>query len=72
MAGDLIFKGSTGRVDLPGGSAQTLKQSIERVAKLDIEYMLTGHQYGSEGIIEGKEQVSKNFDVIRHQVFPYL
>ncbi len=72
MGGDLIFYGSTGRVDIPGGSAQQLKESIERVAKLDIEYMLTGHQYGSPGILEGKELIERNYDAIRSGIFPYL
>jgi len=72
MGGDLIFHGSTGRVDIPGGSAEALKESIERVAKLDIEYLLTGHQYGSPGIIQGKEQVKRNFEIIKREIFPYL
>jgi glyoxylase-like metal-dependent hydrolase (beta-lactamase superfamily II) len=54
MGGDLVFYGSTGRVDIPGGSAQMLKESIERVALLDIEYIFTGHQYGSPGISYGE------------------
>jgi hydroxyacylglutathione hydrolase len=72
MGGDLIFYGSTGRVDIPGGSAEQLKQSIERVAELEIEYILTGHQYGSPGIIAGREQIERNFDMIRKGIFPYL
>lgn len=72
MGGDLIFYGSTGRVDIPGGSAQQLKESIERVAKLDIEYILTGHQYGSPGILEGKDLIERNYEVIRRGIFPYL
>ena len=72
MGGDLIFYGSTGRVDIPGGSAELLKNSIEIVAQLDIEYLLTGHQYGSPGIIQGKEQIKRNFEIIRREIFPYL
>ena len=72
IGGDLIFSGSTGRVDFPGGSAQIIKESIERVAQLEIEYLLTGHQYGSPGIIVGVEQIKHNFDVIRKSVFPFL
>jgi hydroxyacylglutathione hydrolase len=72
MGGDLIFYGSTGRVDIPGGSADQLKQSIERVAELDIEYLFTGHQYGSPGIIQGRENIERNFDAIRRGIFPYL
>jgi hydroxyacylglutathione hydrolase len=72
MGGDLVFDGSTGRVDIPGGSAEALKASIERIAELDIEYLLTGHQYGSPGIIKGKEQIKRNFEIIRRSIFPYL
>ena len=72
MGGDLIFHGSTGRVDIPGGSAKALKASIERVAQLDIEYILTGHQYGSPGIIAGKEAIERNFEMIRKYIYPYL
>jgi glyoxylase-like metal-dependent hydrolase (beta-lactamase superfamily II) len=72
MGGDLIFHGSTGRVDIPGGSAQSLKESIEKVAQLEIEYLLTGHQYGSPGIIVGQEEIKHNFDLIRSHIFPYL
>ena len=72
IAGDVIFYGSTGRVDLPGGSAEALKESIEKLSQLEIEYLLTGHQYGGPGIIEGEEDVKRNFDFVRREVFPYL
>jgi glyoxylase-like metal-dependent hydrolase (beta-lactamase superfamily II) len=72
MGGDLIFYGSTGRVDIPGGSARALKESIEMVAQLDVEYILTGHQYGSPGIIKGKDEIKRNFELIRANIYPYL
>jgi len=72
FGGDLIFNESTGRVDTPGGSAQSMKESIEKVAQLDIEYLLTGHQYGSPGIITGKQAIKRNFDFVRENIFPYL
>ncbi len=72
IGGDLIFYGSTGRVDFPGGSARLLKNSIEKVAQLEIEYLLTGHQYGSPGIIQGEAEIKSNFEFIRRNVFPYL
>ena len=72
IAGDVIFFGSTGRVDLPGGSAAALKQSIDNLSQLDIEYLLTGHQYGAPGIIQGKENIRRNFDFVKREVFPYL
>lgn len=72
MGGDLVFAGSTGRVDIPGGSGQQLKDSIERIARLDIEYLLTGHQYAAPGIITGRENIQRNFEIIRRSIFPYL
>lgn len=65
VAGDLIFYRSTGRVDLPGGDAGALRSSIERLSKLDIEYVLCGHPYGHPGVIEGEEEVRRNFDFLR-------
>jgi len=72
FGGDLIFNESTGRVDAPGGSPQKMKESIEKVSQLEIEYLLTGHQYGSSGIITGKQAIKRNFDFVRENVFPYL
>ncbi len=68
IAGDVIFYRSTGRVDLPGGSAQALKQSIQRLSELDIEYLLCGHPYGHPGIVKGREQVRENFDFIKRNI----
>jgi glyoxylase-like metal-dependent hydrolase (beta-lactamase superfamily II) len=68
IAGDLIFYRSTGRVDLPGGDAGLLKQSIERLAQLEIEYLLCGHPYGHPGIIRGKEAVQQNFEFIKSHI----
>jgi len=72
IAGDVIFYQSTGRVDLPGGNANALRQSIQRLSELDIEYLLCGHPYGHPGIIKGKEAVRQNFDFVKRNVFPYL
>ncbi len=45
FCGDLIFQGSVGRVDLPGGSGQTLLESIRReiLALPDETRLYTGH-----------------------------
>lgn len=65
IPGDVIFYGSVGRTDFPGGSITILKQSIEKLSKLEVEYLLPGHstEYGS--IIEGKERVERNFQALR-------
>lgn len=64
VAGDLVFYHSTGRTDLPGGNKVELKQSIERVASLDLEWVLCGHPYGHSGIIQGKDAITENFRFI--------
>ncbi len=68
ICGDLVFSHSTGRVDLPGGSARELKQSIEEIARLDIELLLPGHME----YLKGAENVGRNFDFVRREVFPWL
>jgi hydroxyacylglutathione hydrolase len=68
VCGDVVFEMNTGRVDFPGGDGDTLKQSIETLSRMDIEYLLPGHM----GIIAGAEKVKANFDFIRSNVFPWL
>ncbi len=68
IAGDVVFYRSTGRFDLPGGSAEVLKQSIDRLSKLDIEYLLCGHPYGHPGIIKGKKAIQENFDFVKRNI----
>jgi hydroxyacylglutathione hydrolase len=64
----VIFEQNTGRVDLPGGNADELKKSIEKLSRLDIDYLLPGHM----GIIQGAEEVRDNFDFIINNVFAWL
>ena len=68
ICGDVIFNQNTGRVDLPGGDADQLKQSIERLSKLDVEYLLPGHM----DIVTGADNVKRNFEFIKQHVFGYL
>ena len=68
IAGDLIFYRSTGRVDIPGGNAAALRSSIDRVSKLDIDYLLCGHPYGHSGIIEGRDEVRRNFEFLQDNI----
>ena len=65
ITGDVVFYGSIGRTDFPGGSIATLRQSIEKLSSLEVEYLLPGHstEYGS--IVEGKEMVRRNFNAIQ-------
>ncbi|MCX8168789.1 MAG: MBL fold metallo-hydrolase [Candidatus Methanomethylicia archaeon] len=44
FTGDLVFSdGLYGRTDLPSGNHRELVESLKKVLKLDIEYMLPGH-----------------------------
>jgi len=65
ITGDLIFYGGVGRTDFPGGSITTLKQSIERLSALDVEFLLPGHSTELGSIVEGREKVERNLSAIR-------
>lgn len=68
ICGDVIFDQNTGRVDLPGGNADALKQSIEELSHLEIEYLLPGHM----DIVTGAERVKNNFEFVKKYVFRWL
>ncbi len=68
FSGDLIFNKNVGRTDFPGGNGKLLKESIEQIAELDIEYLLPGHME----MVAGKQEVEKNFEIVKRAVFPYL
>jgi len=70
ITGDVIFNGSVGRTDLPGGDSRALKQSIEKLSELDVEYLLPGHSTNYGDIIRGKNNVVQNFAFIRMNYFP--
>ena len=72
ITGDVLFSGSVGRTDIRGGNGKLLKESIERLSQLDVEYLLPGHSAELGDIIEGKEKVRQNFAFIRLNYFPFL
>lgn len=48
FTGDTLFVGNCGRVDLPGGNASELYDSLSKLAKLDDDIeVYPGHDYGS-------------------------
>lgn len=67
FCGDVVFAGGVGRTDLPGGSAEALRQSIKRLALLEAEMLLPGH---SE-ILSGREAVRRNFEEVERLWFAY-
>ena len=68
IPGDVIFAQNTGRVDLPGGNGAELKQSIEALSQLEVEYLLPGHM----NAVAGVEQVKSNFEFVKKYIFPWL
>ena len=65
FAGDLVFAQGVGRVDFPGGNGKDLKASIQRVAQLDLEWVLTGHG----PVLKGKPSIQRNFEIIAKHYF---
>ena len=57
-----------GRTDLPGGSGDLLKESIRRLSTLDIELLLPGHG----NVIQGREEVARNFSLVEDVYFGLL
>ena len=57
---------------LPRRDGKQLKQSIERLSQLDVEYVLPGHSTELGAIIKGKDAVSRNFAAVRLNYFPML
>ena len=43
FTGDTVFNGTVGRTDLPSGSRDELRKSIERLAELEVDFGLPGH-----------------------------
>jgi len=68
FSGDLLFSGSIGRTDLPGGNGEKLKESIKRLMDLEIEYLLPGHGE----ILKGSAFIKANFSEIERFFFPLL
>jgi len=68
FTGDVVFHQSIGRSDLPGGDGTKLKESIQQLSALDVDYLLPGHGE----IVQGKDAVQENFRKIKDYWFRYL
>jgi len=68
FTGDVVFPMGVGRTDFPGGDGALLRKSIERLARLDAEWLLSGHGE----VIKGKKNIQRNFSYIRSNFFGYL
>jgi glyoxylase-like metal-dependent hydrolase (beta-lactamase superfamily II) len=68
FTGDLVFYGGIGRTDFLEGNPKLIKESIERMSRLDTELLLPGHGE----MVMGKEKVLQNFEFIRQNFYAYL
>lgn len=65
ITGDVLFAGSVGRTDFPGGSPTALMKSIDRLSQLDVEYLVPGHSTAAGSIVAGKDNVRRNFYAVK-------
>jgi len=64
ISGDTVFSGGGfGRYDFPGGNKSLLKQSIEHLAKLDVDNLYPGHDSIVEG--DGRKHIMMALENIR-------
>jgi hydroxyacylglutathione hydrolase len=68
FSGDVVFNQGIGRTDIPGGDGQKLKDSINRLAQLEVEHLLSGHGE----MVSGRDRVVANFEHVQRVWFPYL
>jgi len=68
FTGDVVFAMGVGRTDFPGGDGNLLRDSIERLARLDAEWLLSGHGE----VLKGKKNIQRNFSSVRTNFFEYL
>lgn len=65
ISGDVVFAGSIGRTDFPGGNPSLLRKSIDELSQLDVEYLVPGHSTEMGSIIAGKDKVRRNFYTVK-------
>lgn len=59
FSGDTVFShGSIGRTDLRGGNSRLLVQSIEKLLKLDVEYLCPGHM---SAVKNGNDHIKQSY-----------
>jgi hydroxyacylglutathione hydrolase len=68
FTGDVVFFNGVGRTDIPGGNGKTLKDSIKKISRIDVNYLLPGHGE----VVSGRDHVKKNFNQIKSFWFAYL
>lgn len=66
VTGDAVFYGSIGRTDFPGGSLETLGESVRKLAAIkDVEWLLPGHMQP----VQGQAAIENNYRMITRMFF---
>jgi hydroxyacylglutathione hydrolase len=65
ISGDTVFYMGVGRTDFEGGDIDALADSVERLSRLEAEYLIPGHGE----IVKGKKVVANNFKTILEEYF---
>jgi len=65
ISGDVVFDGGVGRTDFPGGNSSLLRKSIEKLAQLDVEYLVAGHSGRDGAVLAGRDHIARNFQTVR-------
>lgn len=65
ISGDTIFYMGVGRTDLPGGNIETLGNSVKKLSKMDVEYLIPGHGE----MLKGAKSIQRNFEMIIRDFF---
>ena len=65
ISGDVVFFGSIGRTDFPGGAPALLWKSIDKLSQLDVECLVPGHSTEVGNIIAGRDKVRRNFYMVK-------
>ncbi len=66
FTGDTLFVGECGRVDLPGGDANALYDSFEKLRSLDPKLALyPGHDYGNRPVSTLGEEIRSNYTLAK-------
>ncbi len=59
FVGDLLFKESTGRVDLPGGSLLELRKSLKKISKKITSETIIYPGHGDSFVLKNKDSINK-------------
>jgi hydroxyacylglutathione hydrolase len=73
VTGDTLFIGECGRVDLPGGDANLLYDSFEKIRRLDPNLTVyPGHDYGKKKSTSLSEQLETNYTLAKRSREDFL